>query len=119
MNRDHWLYPIAILCGAASWVLVALASGRKEAWDSGLYFSAGIPALCLLSLVLGFLQPQRPWRWGALPFAGQFAAMLLMQGPGSLLPLGIVVFAVLSIPAVITARIGASIATKWAARDDP
>jgi hypothetical protein len=117
MRRAHWLYLIATLWGAAIWILVVLASGRNEAWDSGLYFSAGIPAVCLLSLALGFIEPHRSWRWGVLPFVGQFASMLLMQGPGNLLPLGIVAFAVLSIPAVVAARVGAWIATKWGARD--
>jgi hypothetical protein len=35
-----------------------------------------------------------------------------MQGIGSLLPLGILVFAVLSIPGVIAARIGAALGTR-------
>jgi hypothetical protein len=39
--------------------------------------------------------------------------MLFSQGPGNLLPLGVVVFAVLSVPPVIAARFGAFIATKW------
>jgi hypothetical protein len=117
MKRAHWLYLIATLCGAAIWILVTLASGRKEAWDSSLYISAGIPAVCLLAFALGFFEPQRSWRWGVLPFVGQFASMLAMEGPGNLLPLGIVAFAVLSIPAIVAARVGALIATKWVARD--
>lgn len=119
MKRDHWLYLVATLCGAAIWIFVALASGRGEAWDSGLYFSVGIPAVCLVSMALAFFEPERSWRWGVLPVVGQFVWMLLSQGPGNLLPLGIVVFAVLSLPSIIAARVGASIATKWARRNEP
>ena len=43
MKREHWLYLAAAVCGAAIWIVIALASGRKEAWDSGLYFSVGDP----------------------------------------------------------------------------
>lgn len=112
MKRDYWLYLVAVLCGAAIWIFVALASGREEAWDSGLYFSVGIPAVCLVSMALAFFEPERFWRWGVLPVVGQFVWMLFSQGPGNLLPLGIVVFGVLSVPPIIAARIGASIATK-------
>jgi hypothetical protein len=105
------MYLAAAVCGAAIWILIAQASGRREAWDSGLYFSVGIPALCLLSLGLAFLEPDRSWRWGVLPLVGQFVWMLLSQGPGNLLPLGVIVFGVLSVPSIIAARIGAFIAT--------
>jgi hypothetical protein len=64
MKREHWLYLVAAVCGAAIWILVALASGRKEAWDSGLYFSMGIPAVCLMSMAFAFVEPNRSWRWG-------------------------------------------------------
>lgn len=105
-------YLMAALCGAAIWIAISLVSGRAEAWDSGLYFSVGIPAVCLVSLAFALFEPARWWHWGVLPLFGQFVWMLLSQGPGNLLPLGIVVFAVLSIPSIITARIGASIARR-------
>jgi hypothetical protein len=38
--------------------------------------------------------------------------MLLMVGPGSLLPLGLIVFGVLSIPPVIAAWLGALVARR-------
>lgn len=119
MKRDHWLALAAILGGAAVWIFVAAVSGRREAWDSGLYFSVGIPAVCLFSMILAFHEPRRPWRWGVLPVAGQFAWMLLSQGPGNLLPLGIIVFGVLSVPSIIAAWMGALIARKRARRDEP
>ena len=112
MKRNHWLYLVAAACGAAIWILIALASGRKEAWDSELYCSVGIPAVCLVSMAFAFFEPDRSWRWGVLPLVGQFVWMLLSQGPGNLLPLGVVAFAVFSIPSIIAARIGAFIATK-------
>lgn len=112
MNRGHWLLIVALLGGAATWVGIAAAGGRREAWDSGIYFTLGIPLTCVLAFVLGVVEPARSWRWGVAPFAGEFLAMLLTQGVGSLLPLGMILFAVLSIPAVVTARIGAALARR-------
>jgi hypothetical protein len=40
--------------------------------------------------------------------------MLFTQGPGNLLPLGLVVFGVLSVPSIMTARIGAFFGSKRA-----
>ena len=112
MKRDYGLLLAAAVGGAAVWAVIALASGRAEAWDSGLYFSLGMPAVCLMSMAFGYFEPSRSWRWGIAPFVGQFVWMLLSQGPGNLLPLGMAVFAVLCLPAVLFARIGASIAIR-------
>ena len=85
--------------------------------DETLRLGAGIPAVCVLSLILGYLAPNRPWRWGVGPFVGQFAWMLLSQGPGNLLPLGIIMFGVLSVPSVLTAWVGAVFGKKRATGD--
>ena len=111
-KSDLALYLVLAVCGGIIWGLIAAATGRSEAWDTGLYFSAGIPAVCILSFALGFFRPQRAWRWGVAPFAGQFVWMLVAQGAGNLLPLGIIMFGVLSIPAIFTAQIGARIALR-------
>ena len=71
MKREHWLYLAAAGCGAAIWILIAQVSGRNEAWDSNLYFSVGIPAVCLVSMAFAFFEPNRSWRWGVLPMVGQ------------------------------------------------
>ncbi|MBI5076222.1 MAG: hypothetical protein HZB62_13800 [Nitrospirae bacterium] len=106
MKKDYYLYLVAITFGAAIWYFIAAASGRREAWDSGLYFTMGMPAVCLISFALGFFAPVRSWRWGIAPLFGQFIWMLLTQGVGNLLPLGIIVFAVLSVPSVLAALFG-------------
>jgi hypothetical protein len=114
MKKDSWLYLAAIICGAMVWALVSAVTGKREAWDSGLYFSAGMPIICVVSAVLGFVEPSRSWRWGVTPLAGQFFWMLFTQGPGNLLPLGVVAFGILSVPSIITARIGAYFGNKRA-----
>ena len=40
--------------------------------------------------------------------------MLVTQGPGNLLPLGVIVFGVLAVPSIITAWLGALVGKKIA-----
>ena len=108
MKGDTALCLLAAGAGAAIWIVIAAATGRREAWDSGAYFALGIPAVCLVSMALAYARPRSPWRWGILPMAGQLAWMLLAHGPGNLLPLGIVAFAILSIPSLVAARAAAA-----------
>ena len=114
MKKDNWLYVIAIVIGILTWAAISKISGRREAWDSSSYFSVGMPVVCVASAVLGFIEPQKVWRWGIAPLIGQFLWMLCTQGPGNLLPLGIIVFGILSVPSIITAKIGAFIRARIA-----
>ncbi len=114
MKRDTWLFMTAVAGGIVVWALVSVFSHKREAWDSDLYFTLGLPLVYLLSAVLGYLEPNKPWRWGAAPLAGQGLWMLLTQGPGNLLPLGIVMLGILALPSIFTAKIGARMAKKGA-----
>lgn len=112
MKKDSWLYAVAVVVGIIVWIVVSKMSHRREAWDSQWYFMIGVPVVCVLSAILGFIEPSRPWRWGTAPLAGQFVWMLLTQGPGNLLPLGVIVFGILAIPSVLTGKLGAFIGKK-------
>lgn len=114
MKKGYWLYGVAVVTGILVWVVVSNATGRREAWDSQWYFLISVPVVCIVSAALGFVEPSKPWRWGVAPLVGQFSWMLFTQGPGNLLPLGVVVFGVLSVPSIITARIGAFFGSKRA-----
>jgi hypothetical protein len=114
MKKDVWLYVIAIMIGVLTWGVISMISGRKEAWDSPSYFSVGMPVVCAASAILGFIESQKAWRWGIAPLVGQFFWMLFTQGPGNLLPLGLIAFGVLSVPSIITAKIGAFVRRRTA-----
>jgi hypothetical protein len=55
MKKDSWFYLIAVASGVLTWITVSAVSGQTEAWDSGLYFSVGMPVVCIVSMVQGFL----------------------------------------------------------------
>jgi len=114
MKKDLWLYGVAVVSGILVWVVVSTVSGKREAWDSEWYFLIGIPVVCVVSAGLGFVEPSRPWRWGEAPLLAQAVWMIVTQGAGNLLPLGLVVFGVLAIPSVMTAWLGAFVGKKVA-----
>lgn len=117
MKRAGWFYLSALLLGMVIWVVISFVSGRREAWDSSLYFSLGMPLVCAGSMALAIFEPAHSWRWGILPFAGQFLSMLASEGVGNLLPLGIVAFGIFSVPAIVAARVGAFFGARMKSRD--
>jgi len=104
---SKWAYALSALIGAGSWIAVAQMTGRREVWDSDIYFSALLPGLWVCCIGLGFFAPARFWRWGFIPFAAQAVVMMVQKPTGSLLPLGLVLFAVLGGIAVVPAWFGA------------
>ena len=107
MKREHWLIVIAAAIGILVWVVVSAVASKREAWDSPLYFAAGIPFLCMVAGALALIEPDHPWKWAVVPLAAQAVWMFITQGVGNLAPLGIVFFGILAIPLLISARIGA------------
>lgn len=102
-------YVIALAGGAFLWLAAAVASGKAEAWDSAIYWSVAYPLSIILAGVLGYRFPEKPWRWALAVMLAQ-AVMLVLSGGGfSMLPLGLILFAILALPgaglAVIAARI--------------
>ena len=84
----------AAVAGAAGWIAIAIGSGRSEAWDANLYFTAFFPLLAILVGALAFLAPARPAGIAFASVGGQ-AAVATMQNPtGGLLPLGLIVFGI-------------------------
>lgn len=105
-------YVVSLLAGFAICLAVAKLGGRKEPWDSSLYFVAGIPLMCFASFALAFWYPASPWRLAVTMAVGQSIALLLGGGSLSLWPLAIVATIVLSLPQLAAAIAGA----KWRKR---
>jgi hypothetical protein len=55
-------YVVSFVAGFAICFAVAKLGGRREPWDSSLYFVAGIPLMCVVSFALAYAYPLRAWR---------------------------------------------------------
>ncbi|MFO7478196.1 MAG: hypothetical protein R6X03_07625 [Methyloceanibacter sp.] len=112
-TRSTWLPAfLAIFAGAANWQYTREVTGGREPWDVPLYWQVSYPTLLLAAFLLGLAWRDRPWRWAVLLMAGQASwaliAAISQDGIPTLLPLGLIVFAVLTVPCVIAAYAG-----KW------
>jgi len=91
-------FVLSALAGFAVCLAITIATGRKEAWDSSLYFVAGIPVMCALVLPIAWAWPTGAWRWAAGMALGQSIALLMGGGSLSLWPLSLIAMTVLSLP---------------------
>ncbi len=102
-------YRAAIAGGALLWLATAALSGRTEAWDSPLYWTITYPLTVGLAGWLGYRAPERPWRWGLSALLAQAVALAVTAADFGLLPLGLLLFSVLALPAVGLARFTAGL----------
>lgn len=91
--HPKWAYAIAGTVGAVGWVAISQVAHRREAWDSGLYFSWFLPSAALVVAGLAFFAPERAWRWAFVPFGAQAVVAFVQNPTANLLPMGLVVFA--------------------------
>lgn len=101
---------IAAVAGVLGWDLVRFLGERREAWDDPRYWLIGYPLMLAAAFVLGLGFPDRPWRWALAIVVAQavWAVILALatDDAASLLPLGIVTFALLGLPLVVSAYAG-------------
>lgn len=97
-------YAAAASGGVILWLGTAAISGRAEAWDSGLYWMAAYPLSIALAGGLGYFWPEKPWRWGLTVMLVQALTLAFAASSFGLLPLGLMLFAVLALPAILVAR---------------
>lgn len=91
--------------GAGLWLFGTLLAGGREAWDAPTYTLLIYP----VSLVIvGLLAHRHPGRAVAIAFAmfgGQMAVLFVLNPTGGMLPLGVIVFCVMALPAVVVAKV--------------
>jgi hypothetical protein len=103
---------LSAIAGFAACFAVSAISGRKEAWDSNLYFVAAIPAMCVVIFVIAYVFPMKPWRWALAMAFGQSIAMVAAGNSASLWPLSLVAMTIVSIPQFAVAIAAGAIARK-------
>ena len=70
------------------------------------------PLSIVLAGVLGYRFPERPWRWALAVMLAQAVMLALTGGDFSMLPLGLILFAILALPAAGLALIAARIRSR-------
>jgi hypothetical protein len=111
-RSDYLPYAAAALSGFVVCFSIAFATGRNEAWDSGYYFTVGIPVMCALIFAISYIFPRRPWRWTLAMAAGQALALALGGGSLNLWPLAIIAMAILSVPQFVCGQVASKLATR-------
>jgi hypothetical protein len=107
MLRRATVVVLSVITGVALEIGVHLASGRREAWDSPIFWTFGMPAAVFASLMIGFAARRPDWRWTVLIAPSQVLTMMVRAGEmGDLWPLTLVLASILSAPFVAAAFIG-------------
>lgn len=104
---DKQAYAAAAVGGAILWLATNIVSGQTEAWDASLYWTVAYPLGIVGAGALGYLAPDRPWRWGLALMLVQALALAITASSFGLLPLGLILFAILAVPPAGLAAIGA------------
>ncbi|MEX2123649.1 MAG: hypothetical protein WD795_07125 [Woeseia sp.] len=107
-------YITAAIGGFITCMAIALATGRREAWDAGAYYSIGIPVMVMLIFAIAWVFPDRPWRWTLAMAAGQSISAFLQGSSLNLFPIAMIFMMVISIPQFIAGYLGA----RWSRRRD-
>lgn len=107
-------YAASSIGGIILWTVTAAVGGRAEPWDTEVYWSVSYPVSVAASAVLGYVFPKRAWRWGVTLTFTQGAVMLLGGSGLGLLPLGLVLLAILSLPPIAAATLAARVAARRA-----
>ena len=85
-----------------------LSYGRQGTLGFFSLLASGLPHAIAGCAFLGYRFPERPWRWPLVLFEAQFLGMCLRNGElGNLWPMGLALFAVISIPGILGAKLAA------------
>jgi len=106
-------FVLAAGVGALLWAATSLLTGRREAWDAAQYWSYAYPAGIAAAAGIAYTNPvPRAWRIGLTLMVAQAVTLAVMARSFTLLPLGLIVFAVLAIPPALAANM----ASRWGMR---
>lgn len=112
MFQPIWATLVTAAVGAATLIVVAMFGGRREAWDSELYWVFLMPAIALTAFLVSFKVPVRAWRWAMFPFGAQALVAFVQNPTANLLPLGLIAFFIFGALCLSPARLGALAAKK-------
>ncbi|HPF15615.1 MAG: hypothetical protein H6830_09190 [Planctomycetes bacterium] len=96
--QERWAWIAAFAAGAGVCGMLTLITGQREAWDSPLYFSLGLPLLAGLAALFSARLPARSWRWAFGILLGQTFMIFAGSASLGLFPLTLLLSATLCAP---------------------
>jgi len=106
--------PLALLVGVGLELGIHALTGRREAWDSGAYWTLGLPAVLAISFGIGVLARGRAWLSTWLIVPAQVLAMMVRSGElGGLWPLAVALSTCLSVPFAGAAFLGTHVRRRF------
>jgi hypothetical protein len=111
---------LAVMTGVTLELSIHAATGRREAWDSPVFWTTGLPIVIGVSFLIGLFSKRVGWLGTVAIAPSQVMTMMLRSGEiGNLWPLTVVVSTVLSAPFVAASFIGANVRPARAERSYP
>ena len=111
-TSDRNAYAAAAIGGVLLWLGASALGGRREAWDSSLYWVVAYPASIVVAGVVAVFASVRPWRWGLTIMLAQAVTLAITSMSFGLLPLGMILFAILAVPPMLGALVGAAVGAR-------
>lgn len=107
MLKRRSIIALSVVAGVGLELGIHMLSGRREAWDSALYWTLGLPVVAALSVVIGLVSERSEWLWTFLIVPSQVTTMMVRSGEiGNLWPLAAALSSILSAPFVAAAFVG-------------
>jgi hypothetical protein len=109
MNNQKSKLPfaISIVVGTFVWYFFSFYTNHSDPQSTKVYWQIGYPILILASFITSYYFSVKVWRWPLLLiFSQAIIGIVMSKGGGNLLPIGIVVHIVISIPCFIAGYCG-------------
>ena len=117
-RKEYLKIAIALSIGATVWTVFKVIAQSQDPTELFSYWKIGYPISIVLSGIMGIIFPYRPWRWGICIIWVQFVmGLVTTRGDLNLLPPGIVFYALLTVPCIISGNIGSWLSGRWKIRN--
>ena len=116
-DKGYMKGAIALGLGATVWTVFKSIAHSQDPTELLSYWQIGYPISILLSGAMGIFFSDRPWRWGVHIIWVQFVmGLITTKSDLNLLPPGILLYMLLTVPCIVSGYIGAWVSRVWGRR---